>query len=270
LALDLNRVAAAAIDAAFGEEEPQRSRRGVPAFAAGAAVVTVARVAAKRRIPKVARFAISRLVDVPSLGHVAASVRERLADHRSWHNDTEPDEQDGYQIDEDDEFEDEEDPDEPHAEQDDEPQDEEDPDEPHAEQDDEPQDEEDPDEPHAEQDYEPEAAGEEREEPRAEGSEDGAHDAEDDEADNAWLDFEPTLGRRRATRNTPDLIQVLNSHRSRPPVLMRGSTAPDPAAQPPEPTEREPDRERKRTRDGSRSRPRSENDSKSKAKSEAK
>lgn len=99
----MNRMAAAALDAAVNGEQPRRRFSGLKAVAAGAVLATVAREAAKRA---------PGLGHLPRLGELGDSVRDRLAD-RGWIDD-EPDEDEAY--DEDEEFEED---DEPEAEADD-------------------------------------------------------------------------------------------------------------------------------------------------------
>lgn len=103
MAIDMNRMAAAALDAAVNGERPRRRFAGLKAVAAGAVLATVAREAAKRG---------PGLGHLSRLGELGESVRDRLAD-RGWIDD-EPDEDEAY--DEDEEFEDD---DEPEAEADD-------------------------------------------------------------------------------------------------------------------------------------------------------
>ena len=105
--IDINRVAAAAIEAALREERPRRHRvPGIRAIAAGAALATAARVGQKH-LPRLTELrlvehGLTKLGDVPSLRDVTDSVRERLADHGLIdHDDDDLDDLD-YEADEDD------------------------------------------------------------------------------------------------------------------------------------------------------------------------
>jgi hypothetical protein len=104
VAIDMNRMAAAALEAAVNGEQPRRRFSGLKAMAAGAVLATVARAAAKRG---------PDLGQLMRLGELGDSVRDRLAD-RGWIGD-EPDEDEAY--DDEEVYEDEE----PEAEEDEEP-----------------------------------------------------------------------------------------------------------------------------------------------------
>lgn len=69
MAIDMNRMAAAALEAAMNGEQPRRRFSGLKAVAVGAALATVARAAAKRA-PDIGHM--------PRLGELGDNVRERL------------------------------------------------------------------------------------------------------------------------------------------------------------------------------------------------
>ena len=242
--LDLNRMTAAAIEAALDDGKQRRPRlSGMRAVAAGAALAVVARAAVKRA---------PALPGVADLAAVPDRVRDRLAEH-GWLPDDEyvSDEAEGDEEEYDEE---------PYAEgdevedYDDEGDEGEDVDEePAAEADDDEIDEDD-DGDDDEVDEEPEAQADE--------DEDFDEDEDIDEEPEAEADGdeveEPRRSRRARGRSaprldvaanggdtgpeTPGILDVLSAHRSRPPVMSRrrrpGGRV-DPAARPPEPPERE-------------------------------
>ena len=279
MALDVNRVVAAAIDAAFEHEQDRHRHRrlsGVTAFAAGAAVAMVARAATQKKVPRIAKFGAKKLVDVPNLRDVSDAVRGRLADYGLLGEDQddqyepddqwdEPDDDEDYGDDEPDDHEDE--PPEDEAEEDwDEQQegsgDDERDDEPQDEADDEPQDEEDDDQPP--DDDEPSDDGDSEAEAGTEedGDDEGDEDDQKSEAPSIELASENGAAAERAVRGldvalqsgrtlgaAPDLMQLLESPHSPPPASRRARKQ-DPLKRPPEPAPRsgQADERSKRTR----------------------
>jgi hypothetical protein len=252
--IDMSRMTAAAIEAALddGKQQQRRPRlSGMRAVATGAALAVAARAAVKHG-PGLAHM--RHLASIPDL------VRDRLAEH-GWLPDDE--ERDDAEYDDDSEAEGDEDFDDEHdddfeAEGDEDFDDENEDDdfdgpEAEAEGDDEPdegeQDDEDfDDEPAAEVGHD-EHADEERD---ADVDEDEG-EAERDEANNGRRTT--AQGRRsapslevpgnggRAPGEVPEVLELLSTRRSRPPVMCRRRRAPrvDPVLRPPEPPERESD-----------------------------
>ena len=224
--LDINRLAQAAIEAAFEDEQPRRRRfSGMHAVAAGAALATAARFAAKK--------APAFLPSPPKVSDLAGSVRDRLADS-GWIGDEEPGEPEdilGDEWEEPDGDEDEEEEDEAPEEEDEED------DTPEDEEDDTPEDEGD--------DWEDDDGGDDDtdndDEPQASGDEDW-DDEEDESEEEDEPEEEPAPaielgtngdGREAASSGVPDLMSALATHR-RPPVMRRRrQNEVDPAGQPP-------------------------------------
>jgi hypothetical protein len=238
--LDINRVAAAAVDAAFeNERQPRRRFTGVKAVAAGAALATVARVAVKK--------APGLLPTPPSLSDLTGNVRDRLAEY-GWIDEEEPlDEEESLEeepLDEEESLEEEpldeaeewdEDEDEPQDEE--ELEDDEDTSDEDDEWEDEDEDETDDDEPQGSGEDEPEEDEEDAEEP-------------DEEEESApALELGANGSDSNASGRAPDLMQALSGHR-RPPVMRSGDRGRDPAAEPPEPPKK---RQRKSSQSKSKS-----------------
>jgi hypothetical protein len=233
--IDVNRVAQAALEAALSPEHEQQPRkkplRGLTAVAAGAALVTAARVAVKK--------APALLPNAPRISDMTDGLhglRDRLAEH-GWIEDEEPplddfgedeadDEDEAFGEDEaDDDFDEDDDDGEPVDEADwddaeDEDEDEEDEDD---EGDDDEADDDGPDASADEEDWD-----DEDDEPEEE--------PEDEPAPSIELGTNGG-GREASARRTPDLMRSLSAHR-RPPVMRSGERALDPAEQPPEPPKR--------------------------------
>ena len=214
--IDMSRVASAAVDAAFADEQPRRRRlSGVGAVAAGAALATVARVVVKK--------APDLLPNAPRLSNLTDSVRDRLADS-GWIDQEEPlDEVEEEPLDEVEEDESEWD----------EPEDEE-----IEDREDEGSDDEDDE--WEDEDDESDDSG-----PDASGDEDWEDDEEEEDAEEREED-EPAPaielgtnggGREGPAGSAPDLMGAL-SPRRRPPV-MRTENELDPAERPPEPPKRQ-------------------------------
>jgi hypothetical protein len=226
--IDINRVAAAAMEAAFEDEQHQPRRRmsGVTAVAAGAALVAVGRVAAKK-VPKVVPSAL--LPSVPSLSDLTGGVRDRLAEY-GWIEEEEPLDDEEEPLDEADELLDDDDEEEEprdEAEEWDEPEDEEDEGSEGGEDDewdDEDDDETDDDEPQGSGDDEPEEVEEDDAEP----------DEEEEEESAPALELGSNGGGGDTRGRAPDLMSALTGHR-RPPVMRSGDRGRRPAAEPPEP-----------------------------------
>jgi hypothetical protein len=275
--ININRVAAVALEAALHADQPDNrkpKKRHLPlgTLAAGAAAVAAVRTAQKH--PHLTKFALKRmgLPTLDDLGDLTDAVKTRFAgpvhddeegaddedyedDDEDYEDDDEPSDEDwdepDDEDDEDDELQDSDDDavDEPRDESDDEPRDESD-DEPRDELDDEPRDELD-DEPANEQ--EPQA---EEQEPQAEDDEpldeedDEPGDVDDDERDQPGVTVEVTNGNGRGAGRTPELLSVLGERGHRPPVLENLRRRLDPAQRPPRPVERTtPKRGRKRRSD---------------------
>jgi hypothetical protein len=236
MTIDINRVAAAAIEAALREEHSRRRRvPGIRVIAAGAALATAARVGQKH-LPRLTELrlvehGLAKLGDVPSLRDVTDSVRERLADHGLIDHDDEDLDDSAYEADEDDPGADEQpvgeaeggergEGDAPPPEDEDEDEGEQDEDEEDDGWDDEPGD---------------EPPDEDDERPRAQGSDDDEGDWDEgaDDEPRGEDDRPPRLG-----TETPDLVDVLSSRGSRPPVMEAAAGQIDPAARPPKPVER--------------------------------
>jgi hypothetical protein len=103
--LDFNRVAASAIDAAFGEEKKPREHHPLLATAVGAAAVVGAARVGQKHLPRLAKVPLKagrhKLGSAASLDQVTHALRERWESVRP-----EADDEDDYGYDED-EFEDE-------------------------------------------------------------------------------------------------------------------------------------------------------------------
>jgi hypothetical protein len=233
MAIDMNRLAAAALDAALDDGQPPPKRRlsTFQAVAAGALIATAARAAIRRTdlLPRPPREFTDALRN--RLADLGLSDEEIGAQPEGEFEDPEAD--DDYEDEGDEENKDEEDEDE----YDDESEDEYD-DEPAAEAtEDEPEDEYD-DEPAAEA-TEDEPEDEYDDEPAAEATEDEPEDAGDeDEASDR-----PDRGSARVS--TPDLLEALSHIRQPPLVLGRRGRRLDPAARPPEPPDQEDEEQTK-------------------------
>jgi hypothetical protein len=232
MGIDINRVAASAIDATLnGEQSKRRSHSTTKALLLGATAVTVAR-AGKERLPggaakMLVKAGARRLA--PNIRSAASGLRERFAkpdeaEDEAQYEDEEWDESD---------LEDEEDED-PEGEEDEDPEDEEDED-PEGEEDEDWDEESDDDEPQNEEDdSDPE-------------DEDGEDWDDDDSGDDDQprggrsLELEDDDEREPAARDqdgqkaevTADLMQVLREVATRPPVARRRTRKVDPAARPP-------------------------------------
>jgi hypothetical protein len=257
LRIDINRVAAAAIDAALGDESATRERTrrhrvpGGRLILTGAALAAAAR-AGQKHMPaltklRLAKHGLAKLNDLPNLRDVGDAVRDRFADltHR-----------DGDEVD-DSEFDDA---------ADDEDIDEEDDVDDAG---DEPRDQGSDD-----SDEEDDRSDDADEEPRDEGSDDwdegpddldessedsdrGADDTDDrDEEPHDDADEGPGGGEVEAPRlrtDTPDLVGALGARSSGAPIVELASRL-DPAGRPPEPVARAQGDERSQGRRNTRSR----------------
>jgi hypothetical protein len=262
MGIDINRVASSALEAALREEPAPRQHhlRGVKTLAAGAALVTAARVGMKHA-PRLTELrlvgrGLEKLDHMPNLRDVTDSMRDRFTDYvedrddQSEDYDDEDYEDDDYDEDEDDEEEDEDEDDGP-SDEDDEggPTDESEQDEddegsePEAEndQDSQPGDDE---ESQPEDDEESQPEDDEESQPEAE------EDADDEPVD---LPLESGSNGSSADGETPDLVGVLGSPRSRAPLVERMAEGIDPAAQPPQAPERSERGQRSQSRRGGRS-----------------
>lgn len=179
----MNRILAAALDAALGEQDHGRRRlHGLGAVATGAALATAVQVARHKHLRDFAKLGV-KLTDLPSLHEIPDAVRDRLADYGLIHEDGVPDEGDEPELEED-EFEPDEDFDEEEEDVEDEPEAEEEED----------FDEEDfDDEPEAEEDEDFDDEEDFEDEPEAEEEEDYEDDYAEDEDDE-----EPERPRRRS------------------------------------------------------------------------
>jgi hypothetical protein len=230
MAIDYSRIAAAAIEAALDDGEPEPRRRPlltpVRAIAAGAVLAAAARVAVSKG---------------PELGRVPDFVRARLEGVGLLGDQDEPDEyeDEAYEDYEDEELEDEEledeDEDEGGEPEDVAPEDEG----PSGDAEPEPEDEElEDEEPEAEADMEPEEEELEEEEP--EGEEPEAEEPEDEEPEEVAAENEPDSeeesdedgqeGRDNPGAGTPDVIEALRGRRR-----TRAGGRLRPAAKPPKP-----------------------------------
>jgi|SRR5919201_598677 hypothetical protein len=219
----MDRVAAAAVEAALGDEQPRRRLSGARAVATGVAIATVARVAVKKApgiLPGAVKKVPGILPGADRISDLTASVRERLAEN-GWIDD------EFEKYEDEDELVDEAELDEPDEE---EPEDEEG--EGPDDEDDEWEDEDD------DTDGEgPDAASDEDE--QDEGDEDEDEGADEQEGEPApAIELGANGGGGQTEPRTPDLIGALSSSHRRPPVMGRGDERPDPAERPPEPPKR--------------------------------
>ncbi len=266
MAIDINRMATAAIEAALEDQTPERRRlSGLRAVILGAGLAAAARVAVNRApdLPK-----LPGLPDLPNVSRVPDMVRDRLAEHGLLGEDEDLDEEyagddledeaelepeDEAEVEPDDEAEPEDEVDVEADDQGDEKELEDEADvEPEAEADEEepddgePEGEADEEEPEAEaQDEEPEGESVDEElELEAEADEGFEDEQADDEGDqdqrrqSPGAQLDSNNDRRDGGSRTPDVLELLNPH-APPPVLAR---APDrrsrgvrPAARPPRP-----------------------------------
>ncbi len=228
--IDVKRVAASALEAALNEEpEPPHRLRGVRTLAAGAALVTAARMGEKHmpRLSKLRLFehAVAKLEDVGNLPDLADAVRERFSDY-VHHDDDAGDAEDYEDEDYEEEGEDGEDDWDEDA----------------------PSDESDEDEPERDQDGgEPsDANGDDA--PRGDDNEESQPEAAGNVSDD-----EGEQGREGPDSDTPDLVDALSEHHSRPPVMERMAEDLDPAARAPQAVERLADDRSSRSRGATRS-----------------
>jgi hypothetical protein len=270
--VDLSRMTAAALEAALNDGEPRRPRfSGMRAVAAGAALAVAARVAVKRA-PSLP--GLSELGGIPDRVRDSLADRGLLPDDQYEEEDFEGDEPEDEDFDDEpeaegDEPEDEDFDDEPEAEgEDDDDEDEDDeggeddddlddgPDAEAAEDfDDEEEEDEDED---VDADQGPEDEADVDEEPEDDAEADVDDEPEDEEDEDDADDVPRRTAARSAPRldvgtngdgngaddgaDTPGLLELLSTRRSRPPVMSRRRRSRgrvDPAARPPEPPKRE-------------------------------
>ena len=247
--IDVNRVAAAAIDAALHGDEPARRHRvpGGRLILTGAALATAARVGQKQmsgltKLRLVAR-GLSKLEDLPNLRDVGGAVRDRFDDltHRDAYDidDALPDDVDEEDWDDEDE-DDEDDEDEDDEDEDDDDEDEDDGprgDARHDEDEDD-EDDEDDEEDDAPADDEPVAEDEPDDQPRDEDvdhSDDVRGDSESDADDEEPSEEEAEPPRLRT--EAPDLVGAFGSSRRGSRIVQLASKL-SPAGRPPEPVRR--------------------------------
>jgi hypothetical protein len=110
---DINRLLAAAIDAALADEGRRHRRlHGFGALATGAALVTAVQLATGRRIPGIPKLGLT-IADMPKLQDIPDALRDRLAEHGLIHEPgpDEDEEPEGYEDEQVDEYDDDEEPD---------------------------------------------------------------------------------------------------------------------------------------------------------------